>query len=120
MLHCRLHSRTVGPNSVVHHHMGTPNYGSLCVKGRFGYNFVNSPERLTTPLIKKNGKLEEASWEEAINLVSEKFSSIISSSGSDATALLTSARMSSEENYIAQKFARAVLKTNNVDHCARL
>ncbi len=97
-----------------------PNYGSLCVKGRFGFDFINSPERLTTPLIKENGQHREASWDEALDLVAEKFSSIKSEYGSDALAVLTSARISNEENYIAQKFARAVLKTNSVDHCARL
>ena len=97
-----------------------PNYGSLCVKGRFGFDFINSPERLTTPLIRENGQHREASWDEALDLVAKKFSSIKSEYGSDALAVLTSARISNEENYIAQKFARAVLKTNSVDHCARL
>ena len=97
-----------------------PNYGSLCVKGRFGFDFINSPERLTTPLIKENGQHREASWDEALDLVAKKFSDIKAENGSDALAVLTSARISNEENYIAQKFARAVLKTNSVDHCARL
>lgn len=97
-----------------------PNYGSLCVKGRFGFNFVHSPERLTTPLIKKKGKFREASWEEATDLVAEKLNQIKSEHGSDRIGVLTSARISNEENYIAHKFTRAVLKTNNIDHCARL
>jgi len=97
-----------------------PNYGSLCVKGRFGFNFISSPERLTTPLIKENGKFREASWDEALNLASKKFGEIKDKYGSDSFGLLTSARITNEENYIAQKFARAVMKTNNVDHCARL
>jgi predicted molibdopterin-dependent oxidoreductase YjgC len=97
-----------------------PNYGSLCVKGRFGFDFVNSPERLTTPLIRENGQHREASWDEALDLVAAKFNSIKAEYGSDSLAVLTSARISNEENYIAQKFARAVLKTNSVDHCARL
>jgi predicted molibdopterin-dependent oxidoreductase YjgC len=97
-----------------------PNYGSLCVKGRFGYDFVNSPDRLTTPLIKENGQFREASWEEALDLVAKRFSDIKTEYGSDSMAVLTSARITNEENYIAQKFARAVLKTNSVDHCARL
>ena len=97
-----------------------PNYGSLCVKGRFGFDFINSPERLTTPLIKENGQHREASWDEALDLVAKKFSDIKAENGPDSLAVLTSARISNEENYIAQKFARAVLKTNSVDHCARL
>ena len=97
-----------------------PNYGSLCVKGRFGFNFVNSPERLTTPLIKENGKFRDATWEEAIDLVAKKLSGIKNEFGADSIGVLTSARVSNEENYVANKFARAVLKTNNIDHCARL
>ena len=98
----------------------TPNYGSLCVKGRFGFDFISSPERLTTPLIRKNGELQEASWEEALDLVAEKLGQIQDQHGSDSIGMLTSARITNEENYIANKFARAVLKTNNIDHCARL
>ena len=97
-----------------------PNYGSLCVKGRFGYDFVNSSDRLTAPLVKENGKFRETTWEEALDLVAGKFGDIKTEHGSDSLAVLTSARITNEENYIAQKFARAVLKTNSVDHCARL
>ncbi len=97
-----------------------PNHGSLCVKGRFGNDFISSDERLTTPLIKENGKHREATWDEALDLVAGKFKDIRDAHGGDSIGLLTSARMSNEDNYIAQKFARAVLKTNNVDHCARL
>ena len=98
----------------------TPNHGSLCVKGRFGYHFVASPERLTTPLIKENGKFREASWDEALDLVAGRLQQIRDTHGGDTIGVLTSARITNEDNYIAQKFARAVLKTNNVDHCARL
>jgi len=97
-----------------------PNYGSLCVKGRFGYDFINSPDRLTTPLIKENGQFRDASWDEALDLVARKFGEIKSENGSDSLAMLSSARITNEENYIAQKFCRAVLQTNSVDHCARL
>jgi len=97
-----------------------PNNGSLCVKGRFGFDFVNSDQRLTTPLIKENGKHRPASWDEALGLVAEKLTAIRDAHGSDSIGVLTSARVTNEENYIVQKFARAVLKTNNVDHCARL
>ena len=97
-----------------------PNHGSLCVKGRFGYHFINSPERLKTPLIKENGEFKEASWDEALDLVADRLNDIKSSHGPDSIGVLTSARVSNEENYVIQKFARAVIKTNNVDHCARL
>ena len=97
-----------------------PNHGSLCVKGRFGYHFIHSPERLTKPLIKRNGVFCEADWEEALDVVSKKLASIKGQYGGDALGVLASARITNEDNYIAQKFARAVLKTNNVDHCARL
>lgn len=97
-----------------------PNYGSLCVKGRFGYSFINSPERLTTPLIKENGQFREAGWEEALDLVAKRFTEIRDTHGGDSMGVLTSARMTNEDNYAANKFTRAVLKTNNIDHCARL
>ena len=97
-----------------------PNYGSLCVKGRFGFDFVNHPDRLTTPLIKENGEFREASWEEAISAVADGFKKVMDQYGPDAIMGLTSARCSNEENYLFQKFMRAVIGTNNVDHCARL
>jgi len=91
--------------------------GRLCVKGRFGVNeFVHHPERLTTPLIRRNGKLEEAGWEEALDLVASRLDKY----SDDEVAVFSSAKCTNEDNYIAQKFARAVLGTNNVDHCARL
>jgi predicted molibdopterin-dependent oxidoreductase YjgC len=96
------------------------NQGSLCVKGRFGYEFVSSDQRLTTPLIKKDGKFQEAGWDEALNLVAEKFAKIKKEHGPDAIGGLTSARCTNEDNYLFQKFMRAVIGTNNVDHCARL
>lgn len=97
-----------------------PNFGSLCVKGRFGFDFVNSKKRLTTPLIKENGAFREATWEEALQTVAEKLGHIKDAHGPDSIGVLTSARVTNEENYMVQKFARAVLKTNSVDHCARL
>ena len=97
-----------------------PNHGSLCVKGRFGFDFIHSPERLTAPLIKENGTFREAGWDEALDLVAGKLGMIKDQSGADSIGVLTSARVTNEENYIANKFARAVLKTNNIDHCARL
>ena len=97
-----------------------PNYGSLCVKGRFGYDFINDPGRLKTPLIKEKGSFREASWEEALDVVATRLSAIKKDYGPDSIGVLCSARITNEENYLAQKFTRAVLGTNNVDHCARL
>jgi len=97
-----------------------PNYGSLCVKGRFGFDFINSEKRLTTPLIRENGELKKSTWEKAIDLVADRLNKIKNEHGPDSIGVLTSARVSNEENYIANKFTRAVLKTNNIDHCARL
>ncbi len=92
------------------------NEGSLCVKGRFGLDFVGSPERLTTPLIRRNGKFEKASWDEALDLVAGKFKQY----RGDEFAAISSARATNEDNYIVQKFARAVMGSNNVDNCARV
>jgi predicted molibdopterin-dependent oxidoreductase YjgC len=97
-----------------------PNDGSLCVKGRFGFNFIHSPDRLTTPLIKENGAFRSASWDEALNLVAKRLGEIKSAHGPDSIGVLTSARVTNEDNYVANKFTRAVLRTNNIDHCARL
>lgn len=97
-----------------------PNYGSLCVKGRFGFKFINSPERLTSPMIKENGEFRKAGWDEALDLVARRLTETRDTHGSDSLGVLTSARITNEDNYLAQKFTRAVLKTNNIDHCARL
>ena len=99
---------------------GEVNGRSLCVKGRFGYGFIHHPDRLTTPLIKKDGQFIEASWAEAIGIMAEKFGSIKKSHGADAIAVLSSARCTNEDNYLLSKFSRAVVGTNNIDHCARL
>lgn len=97
-----------------------PNYGSLCVKGRFGYDYVDHPERLRSPLIKEESGFREATWQEALEQVAERLGRVKSESGPDSLGILSSARITNEENYVAQKFARAVVGTNNVDHCARL
>ncbi len=93
---------------------------ALCVKGRFGWDFVNHPDRLNTPLIKKDGEFVEVSWDEALDLVEKKLKNIRDESGPRALAFLASAKCSNEENYLMQKFARAAVGTNSVDHCARL
>jgi len=88
--------------------------------GRYGFDFVNSEERITSPLIKDKGKFREASWEEAIELIAKKFISIKEEYGSDAIAGLASAKVTNEENFVFQKLIRKEVGTNNVDHCARL
>ncbi|MCD6567475.1 MAG: formate dehydrogenase subunit alpha [Dehalococcoidia bacterium] len=99
---------------------GPDNQGNICVKGRFGLDYVHHKDRLTTPLIKRNGKFEEATWDQALDLVSSKFRDIKEKYGSDALAGLSSAKCSNEENYLFQKLIRTCFGTNNVDHCARL
>jgi len=94
--------------------------GSLCIKGWNVSSFVNHPDRLTTPLIRRGNGFEEISWDEALSLVAERLIAIRDESGPDGLGFLTSAKCTNEENYLLQKFARAVIKTNNVDHCARL
>ena len=112
---------------------GPTNKGTLCVKGRWGYDFISHPERLTTPLIRiasvprgagHDGKVHEifreASWDEALGLVVKRLLELKQACGSDSIAALSSAKCTNEDNYVMQKFVRAVLGTNNVDHCARL
>jgi formate dehydrogenase major subunit len=96
-----------------------PNKGSLCVKGRFGYDFIYSPDRLTTPLIRENDRFREASWDEALDLVASKFKEFIEESGPDSVAGVSCARSINEDSYSMQKLFRGAFKTNNIDHCAR-
>ncbi len=102
------------------HWDGPANHGWTCVKGRFGWDYVHHPDRLTKPLIKKDGAFVEATWDEALDLVASKFREVKEKDGADAFGALSSAKCTNEENYVMQKFARAVMGTNNVDHCARL
>lgn len=99
---------------------GPVNKGLLCVKGRFAFDFVNSEARIKTPLIRKNGELVEATWEEALDLIAGKIKETKDTYGADAIAGFASARTINEDNYLFQKFIRAAIGTNNVDHCARL
>jgi NADP-reducing hydrogenase subunit HndD len=96
-----------------------PNQGRLCVKGRFGYDFLYSEDRLKTPLIREKDGFREASWDEALGLVADRFKQIIAESGPDAVAGVSCARSINEDSYQMQKLFRAVFKTNNIDHCAR-
>lgn len=99
-----------------------PNYGSLCVKGRYGFEFYSSKDRLKTPLVRDNinEPFREASWEEAIGLVARRFSEIKKKYGPDSFGCLSSSRGTNEENFLAQKFTRVVMGTNNMDNCARV
>ncbi|CEI73246.1 NADH-quinone oxidoreductase subunit G 2 [Romboutsia hominis] len=99
---------------------GEVNDGLLCVKGKFGYKFINHEDRLKNPLIKVGEKFEEVTWEKAYDYILENFNKTKKVYGSDAFAGLSSARCSNEENYLFQKMIRGVMGTNNVDHCARL
>jgi predicted molibdopterin-dependent oxidoreductase YjgC len=96
------------------------NEGKLCVKGWNVHEFIQSPRRLTRPLLRKNGALEEVSWEEALEYTASRLKEIKEAHGADSLAVFASAKITNEENYVIQKFARAALGTNNVDHCARL
>jgi formate dehydrogenase major subunit len=93
---------------------------STCVKGKFGHEFANSKQRLTEPLIRRDGELEPASWEEALDYVADRFREIQDEHGIDALGCLASSKGSNEEAYLVQKFARQVLGTKNIDNCARL
>ena len=98
------------------YHRSPVNEGKVCPKGTYAHEFINSPDRLTKPLIKKDGKFVEATWDEAIKLIASRFKSF----KPDECAVLSSARVSNEENYAMMKFARGVMKTRHIDHCARL
>lgn len=100
--------------------MAEPNDGLLCVKGKFGYKFIDHPDRLRTPLIRKDGVLVEASWDQAYALIASKIKEIKENYGPDSMGGFTSARCTNEENYLFQKIFRAGIGTNNIDHCARL
>ncbi|MZP30200.1 formate dehydrogenase subunit alpha [Heliobacterium undosum] len=96
------------------------NRGQLCVKGQFGWEFIHHPDRLTEPLIRRGDRLEPATWDEALDLVSQRFQSLLSQYGGHALAGFSSAKCTNEENYLFQKFMRVALRSNHVDHCARL
>lgn len=103
------------------HMMDTTNRGMLCVKGRFAYNYINSGARLTSPLIKNaQGEFEEASWDEALDLVASKLTKIKEEFGPRSIVGFSSARATNEDSYVMQKFMRAAIGTNSVDHCARV
>jgi len=98
---------------------GPTNGVSTCIKGKFGWDFVNSPDRLTKPLIREAGKFREASWDEALDLVARKFAEIKVKNGPDSLAFVSSSKCTNEESYLMQKLSRAVIGTNNMDNCSR-
>ncbi|URM34550.1 formate dehydrogenase subunit alpha [Cytobacillus firmus] len=92
---------------------------STCVKGKFGWDFVNSEERLTKPLIREGDSFREAEWDEALDLIARKFTEIKEQHGPDALSFITSSKCTNEESYLMQKLGRAVIGTNNIDNCSR-
>ena len=96
------------------------NHGELCLKGMYGFEHVADKGRLTSPLIRRDGNLVPVSWDEALDYTAERLGAIKAEFGPDAAVLFSSARATNEDNYAAQKFMRAVIGTNNIDHCARL
>jgi formate dehydrogenase alpha subunit len=114
---CVENDNIIGVSPVRNHPV---NNSSLCVKGWNCFEFIQHPDRLRYPLIKEGGSFRQASWDEALKLIAARFSGIKESSGSDSIGLVSSAKCTNEENYLMMKFARAVIGTNNLDHCARL
>src|SRR3984957_6300639 len=98
---------------------GPANGISTCIKGKFGWDYVNDPDRLTTPLIREGDGFREASWDEALDLVARRFTEIKAKHGSDSLAFISSSKCTNEENYLMQKLARGVIGTNNIDNCSR-
>jgi len=98
---------------------GPANGVSTCIKGKFGWDYVNSTDRLTKPLIREGDKFREATWEEALGLVARRFAAIKAANGPDALAFISSSKCTNEESYLMQKLARAVIGTNNMDNCSR-
>ena len=94
--------------------------GSLCIKGWNIHEFVGSDQRLKQPLMRKGGELAPVSWDEAMDDAAQGLKQVVEKYGPDAVAVLASAKVTNEENYLIQKFTRAAIGTNNVDHCARL
>lgn len=118
LLHVR-GSRVVGAEG---NRASPVNHGSLCVKGRFGMDFVNHPERLSRPLVRRNGHLVETDWEDALETLSSRLAEYATPGGEGGSpfAALASAKCTNEANYILQKFVRAVMGSNSIDHCARV
>lgn len=119
---CNLEVATIGDKikSIQAPYNSEANSGHTCLKGRYAFKFYNHPERLRTPLIKRNGNFEPATWNEAYDFISYQLTKIKNQNSPDAIAGISSARTPNEENYLMQKFMRAVIGTNNIDCCARV
>ncbi len=119
---CNLEVATVGNEvlSIRAPYDAEVNEGHTCLKGRYAFEFYKHPDRLRTPLIRKNGKFEKASWDEAYDYIAERLNRYKEEFGADSIAGISSARCTNEENYLMQKFIRAVVGTNNIDGCARV
>jgi formate dehydrogenase major subunit len=98
---------------------GAANGVSTCIKGKFGWEYVNSKDRLTKPLVREGDTFREASWDEALSLVARRFTEIKTTTGPDSLAFISSSKCTNEESYLMQKLARAVIGTNNMDNCSR-
>lgn len=109
--------KIVGIHPVMH---SLVSKGHLCVKGRYAWNYNYAEDRIQHPMIRRNGEWENVSWDEALNFCSEKLKTITSQYGADSISIIASARATNEENYLIQKFARAVIGTNNIENCARV
>lgn len=99
---------------------GPMNQGKLCIKGWNAHQFVHSPERLTSPMVRRNGRLEETSWDDALGYAASRLQELRDAHGGDSVGFFASARCLNEDSYVLQKLCRVAFKTNNIDHCARL
>ncbi len=109
--------RVVGSSPSRNHPVSRNN---LCVRGWNAHGFIHDAGRLTEPLVRRNGRLRPATWDEALQVTADALARVVHEHGPDAVGVVASAKCTNEENYLLQKFARAVLGTNNIDHCARL
>jgi len=96
------------------------NHGNLCIKGRYGYDFIHSADRIRTPLIRRGNSFHEATWDEALDLIAAQFAGLIKKYGNKSVGAFSSSRCTNEENFLIAKFARTVFRNNNVDNCARV
>lgn len=119
---CNLEVATVGGKikSIQSPYEAETNGGHTCLKGRYAFKFYDHPDRLTSPMIKRNGTFEKVTWDEAYDFIADNLKRIKATNGPDAIAGISSARTPNEENYLMQKFIRAVIGTNNIDCCARV
>ena len=109
-----------GQSPVVTRQSAPVNQGNLCIKGRYGYDFIHSFERIKEPLIRKGDRMHAVSWDEALDYVADNFKKLIKKHGNNSVGGFSSSRCTNEENFLLAKFVRTVFKSNNVDNCARV